>query len=138
MKYKNVIKDLQEIVEGNIDLTLIPYKKGNSIRIGKIVIRENKSGYLIFNIEENKQVAKTFCKTAAIAVAKSLNKNHQVGTIFELDKIIEKHYTDCVFYRHTMENTKDDFKREISQVRYDIAKSRTTEAKRSLDYLIFS
>ena len=136
---KRIIKDLQEIIEANLDPSMFPYKKGNSIRIGKIVIRESRAGYLVYDIESNSQIAKTFCKTAAVAIAKSITKNRSnVQRVLELDKLIEKYYNDCVFYKYTINKTKDDFKREITINRYEIAKSMTSDAKRRLDSFIFS
>ena len=135
---KQILKDLQEIIEDNLDPSMFPYQKGNSIRIGKFVIRQSRAGYLVYDIESNRQIAKTFCKTAAVALAKSLHKGKDTSRVLDLDKIIEKHYNDCVFYRHTIKRTKDDFKKEITTVRYEIAKSITSDAKQRLDSYIFS
>ena len=135
---KNILKDLQEIIEDNLDPSMFPYQKGNSIRIGKIVIRESRAGYLIYDIETNTQLAKTFCKTAAIALAKSVSKGRDTQRVIELDKVIEKHYNDCVFYKHTIRKTKDEVKKEITTNRYEIAKHITTDAKKRLDSFIFS
>ena len=136
---KQIIKDLQEIIEDNLDPSMFPYKKGNSIRIGKIVIRESRAGFLVYDIESNSQIAKTFSKSAAVAIAKSITKGRSnLQKVLELDKVIEKYYNDCVFYRYTIRKTKDDFKREITINRYEIAKSLTSDAKRRLDSFIFS
>ena len=136
---RQILKDLQEIIEENLDPSLFPYKKGNSIRIGKIVIRESRFGYLVYDIESNRQIAKTFCKTAAVALAKNITKGRDnTRRVLDLDKIIEKHYNDCVFYKHTIRKTKDEFKKEITINRYEIAKNITSDAKRRLDSFIFS
>jgi len=135
---KQILKDLQDIIEDNLDPSMFPYQKGNSLRIGKFVIRQSRAGYLVYNIESNRQIAKTFCKTAAVALAKSLHKGKDTSRVLDLDKTIEKHYNDCVFYRHTIKKTKDDFKKEITTVRYEIAKSITSDAKQRLDSYIFS
>jgi len=135
---KQILKDLQDIIEANIDASMFPYQKGNSIRIGKFVIRESRAGYLVYDIESNRQIAKTFCKTAAVALAKTLHKGRDTRKVLDLDKIIEKHYNDCVFYRHTIKKTKDEFKKEITTIRYEIAKSITSDAKKRLDSFIFS
>lgn len=135
---KQILKDLQDIIEANLDATMFPYQKGNSIRIGKFVIRDSKAGYLIYDIEDNKQIAKTFCKTAAVALAKNLHKGRDTKRVLDLDKVIEKHYNDCVFYRHTIKITKDEFKKEITENRYEISKAVTSDAKRRLDSFIFS
>ena len=135
---KQILKDLQDIIEANLDATMFPYQKGNSIRIGKFVIRDSKVGYLIYDIEDNKQIAKTFCKTAAVALAKNLHKGRDTKRVLDLDKVIEKHYNDCVFYRHTIKITKDELKKEITENRYEISKAMTSDAKRRLDSFIFS
>jgi len=135
---KQILKDLQDIIEANLDASMFPYKKGNSLRIAKFVIRESRAGFLIYDIELNCQVAKTFSKTAAVAFAKALHNGKDTTKVLDLDRIIEKHYNDCLFYRHTIKKTKDEVKKEITTVRYDIAKSITTDAKRRLDSFIFS
>lgn len=135
---KQILKDLQEIIEDNLDPSMFPYQKGNSLRIGKFVIRESRAGFLIYDIESNSQVAKTFCKTGAVAFTKALHKGKDVSRVIDLDKTIEKHYNDCLFYRHTIKKTKDELKKEITTTRYDIAKSITSDAKRRLDSYIFS
>ena len=138
---KKVLTELQEIVDGNLDLTMFPYAKGNSIRIGKIIIRSSKNGFLVYDCETNLQVARTFCKTAAVAVARNLAKKKGIDSInivLDLDNTIQKHFNDCVFYKHTISKTTDDFKRNISKTRYEIAKDRTNQARQSLDHIIFS
>ena len=135
---KQILKDLQDIIEANLDASMFPYQKGNSLRIGKFVIRESRAGFLIYDIESNNQVAKTFCKTAAVAFAKALHKGRDTRKVLDLDKVIEKHYNDCVFYKHTIKKTKDEFKKEITTIRYEIAKSITSDAKKRLDSFIFS
>ena len=99
-----VLKDLQEIIEANIDPTLFPYQKGNSLRIGSIVIRESKKGHLVYCAKANKQIARTFSKTAAVAIARGGN----VNKILRPDNEIMKHFNDCLFYKHTMNNSKSD------------------------------
>lgn len=135
---KQILKDLQEIIEANLDPSMFPYQKGNSLRIGKFVIRESRAGYLVYDIEANRQIAKTFCKTAAVALTKNLTKGRDTRRVLELDKVIEKHYNDCVFYKNTIRKTKDDFKKEITTVRYEIARAVTSDAKKRLDSFIFS
>ena len=135
---KQILKDLQEIIEDNLDPSMFPYQKGNSIRIGRFVIRQSRAGYLVYDIESNTQIAKTFCKTAAVAFAKGQHKGRDTSRVLDLDKTIEKHYNDCVFYRHIIKKTKDEIKKEITTVRYEIAKSITSDAKQRLDSYIFS
>ena len=93
MTNKTLLKELQHLIEDKLDPSLFPYQKGNSIRIGKIVVRDSKKGFLIYDCQENKQVAITFSKTAALALAKSLSKGtNNMSTVMDLDKTIQKNY----------------------------------------------
>lgn len=135
-----LIRDLEDLLAVSVDPAYFPYQKGNSIRIGKYVVRENKRGFFrIFDCERNSQVAETFCKTSALALAKSLASgiDHR-SKILYLDREIEKWYNDCVFYKYNIKVTKDYDRRDILEMRYDIAKRRTADAKQQLDRIIFS
>lgn len=137
---KRVLKELEDMINGTVDPVLFPYQKGNSIRIGSYIIRCNKKGYYkVYDCSNNTLVTETFCKTSAVALAKSLSQGkHETKTIKQIDKDIQKWYNDCVFYRHTMQVTKDDFKREITATRYDIARHKTSAAKHQLDKYIYA
>jgi hypothetical protein len=136
-----VAKDLEEIFNSFIDPSLFPFKKGNSIRIGKYVVRSNGKGHKIFDCESNTMIAQTFSKASAIAYAKAIARNKPSNTlseIIEIDKTIQKWYNDCVFYNHTIKVTKDTIKADVAEVRYDIAKHKTDSARRQLDKYIYS
>lgn len=136
-----LIAELERLLDTEVDPTLFPYQKGNSIRIGKYIVRGSKAKgfYRVFDCESNSQIAETFSKTGALALARNLAKNrNQVETILRLDQDIQKWYNDCVFYRHGMNKSSDETKIDILQTRYDIARDRTEDAKRQLDRFIFS
>jgi len=142
MTSKQLINQLQKIIEANIDPSMFPYVKGNSIRIGHIVIRKNRKGYMVFDSKNKEHIDTTFSKTAAVALAKlAVKENYNYRTvehIMQLDHIIEKNYQDSIFYAYTMEHSKDYVKKEVSETRFYIAQDRTQTAKDSLDSLIFS
>jgi hypothetical protein len=138
MTNTTLLKELQHLIEDKLDPSLFPYQKGNSIRIGKIVVRDSKKGFLIYDCQENKQVAITFSKTAALALAKSLSKGtNNMSTVMDLDKTIQKNYMDALFFTNTIKTTKDEFKKDVILTRLEIAKSRTAYAKAVLDSIIF-
>ena len=138
MTNTTLLKDLQHLIEANLDASLFPYQKGNSIRIGKIVVRDSKKGFLIYDCQENKQVAITFSKTAALALAKSLSKGtNNMSTVMDLDKTIQKNYMDALFFTNTIKTSKDEFKKDVVLTRLEIAKARTAIAKSALDSIIF-
>lgn len=138
---QKIIEELKTIVEGaEIDPSMFPYKKGNSIRIGHIAIREKKNeGYMIYDCKENKMLTYTFSKTAAVAIAKNLVKGrNNIKSVLEYDRIIEKNFMDAVFFTNTIRNTKNDITKEVVETRLEIARTRTENAKKSLDCMIFS
>jgi hypothetical protein len=138
MTNTTLLKELQHLIEDKLDPSMFPYQKGNSIRIGKIVVRDSKKGFLIYDCQENKQVAITFSKTAALALAKSLSKGtNNIKTVMDLDNTIRKNYMDALFFTNTIKTTKDDFKRDVVLTRLEIAKARTANAKSALDRIIF-
>ena len=133
-------KELEALINRNLDTSYFPYVKGKSIRIGHIIVRETRFGFLVFDTKNNKEVDKMFCKTSAVALAKqeaSGSLTNPIEYIRKLDKEIEKNFNDAIFYKHTMRVTKDDTKFFVAQTRYDIAASRTLYAKEELDKYIY-
>lgn len=134
-----IAQELETLINRNLDTSYFPYVKGKSIRIGHIIVRETSFGFLVFNTKTNKEVDKMFCKTSAVALAKTVAQGECPPNdyIRNLDKVIEKNYNDAVFYKHTMKVTKDDTKFFVAQTRYDIAASKTLYAKEQLDKYIY-
>ena len=141
-KSKNLLIDLEQIVNASIDPAMFPYKKGNSIRVGKYAVRTTQHGHKIFDCESNCMIAETFSKTAALALAKSSSKEHSdtrsMDVILDVDRCIQKWYNDCVFYRNTMTNSSDPIRSDVAANRYDIARTETERARRQLDKYIYS
>jgi hypothetical protein len=139
---KNLVEALEELINSKIENYSIPHVKGNSIRIKHLVVRRSKkAGWLIYDTKSNTQVAKMFCKTSALALAKvladNLTSNHK--TVLHLDKVIEKHYNDCLFYRHTMKKANyADVRFFNAQNRFDISIDITRSAQRELEKIILS
>ena len=135
---QQILKELEEILNTSVDLTTFPYVKGNSIRIGKYIVRSNKYGHKVFDCKENIMVAETFSKSAAIALAKTLAKGvNAEREILDIDKNIMKWYNDCMFFNNSFKNSKDDVKKEVVSVRYDIAKAHAHSARDKLDKYIY-
>ena len=100
---------------------------------------QKKSQYIVINCKENKIVEQCFSQPAAIAIAKRMSKGDEGRTndIMLLDQQLQKNFVDCIFYSHTIENTKDLLKREATFDRYDIAKYRVEDATAALECHIF-
>jgi hypothetical protein len=132
--------ELQQLIDNNLSNVAIPQKKGNSIRIGGWVVRENakKNLYFVYSVTDNHQVARTFCKASAIAIAKQLSENKDViASVLEVDKVIQKHYNDAIFYKHAIKYSADPVRRAVCSTRYEHAKLETMRAKHKLDIFIF-
>jgi hypothetical protein len=132
--------ELEELINRALDMSLFPYVKGKSIRIKHIIVRETKFGFLVFDTKANKEICKTFCKTSALAVAKSVASDRGISLerIKKLDETIRKHYTDAMFYKHTLECSTDSTRRFVAETRYDLAALKTRDAKQQLDRFIYS
>lgn len=137
---QQVLKELEEIINGSIDPTLFPYQKGNSIRIGAYAVRLNNHGfYKIYDCKQNTLIAETFSKTGAVAIARALSKNKDARQkILDIDRELQKWYNDCLFYKHTIRRTKDMFRKDVAETRYDIARDKTNSLKRELDKYIYA
>ena len=138
MANKQLAKELELILESSLDSIAFPYKKGNSIRIKHMVVRESKNGYLVYDSKTNQQVARTFCKASALAIAKNRAQGRDViQRVMQYDKVIEKNYHDALFYKNTIKKTKELIKKETRQIRLEIAIHTTQNAKNQLDRFIF-
>lgn len=134
----DVLKSLEDIINSGLEDIALPLVKGNSIRIKHMIVRKSKAGWLVYNSKTHTQVAKMFCKSSAIALAKRLAEGKGGRQIIEeLDKVIEKNYYDCLFYKNTLQKSKDTVTRAITQDRFEVSVSQTKHAKKSLDRFIF-
>jgi len=133
--------ELENLINNTIDKSFLPYVKGKSIRIGHVIVRETRVGFfLLFDTKENAEIAKMFCKTGAVALAKSIvskQDNAEIKLIKTLDDIISKNFNDAIFYKHTINVTKDSIKKQVAQMRYSVARDATQHAKDKLDTFIY-
>jgi hypothetical protein len=140
VKTPKIAAELDELINRALDTSLFPYVKGKSIRIKHIIIRETNFGFLVFDTKSTKEICKTFCKTSAVAVAKSLAGGRCISLdrIILLDDIIKKNYNDALFFKHILDISSDSTRRFVAESRYDIAAIRTRTAKEELDRIIYS
>lgn len=134
----SLIKHLEDVVNNGLEQSVIPYKKGNSIRIKNYIIRISPKGYLIYDSEQNKQIARTHFKASALAICKNLVDGVDIiGQILDLDKQLLKHYNDAQFYKHTIKKTDNQFKKEIRIARLELSVSNSEILRQNLDKYIF-
>lgn len=133
-----LLRELEDIVNRGLENSLIPYVKGRSIRIKNHVIRESSAGFLIYDIESNRQVARTQFKSSAVAIAKNLTQGKDVTReVMNFDRDLTKHYNDAIFYRNMIKKLEDPCSREIRKIRLDIALEETARVRNRIDSFIF-
>lgn len=134
----NLAKQLEDIVSAGLNSFPLPYKKGNSIRVGSIAIRHSKThGYILFDCQEKKQVDVTFSKAAALAYAKNYDNYEKCSKILTLDARLQKHFNDSMFFKNTIQNTKDQAKKCVAEARLDMSEAYLMEAQYLLEDIIF-
>lgn len=138
---QQVLKDFEHIFEVSTNKVLLPYQKGNTIRIGDyaVIFAKKQNSYKIQDTMNHCLVAEAFSKSAAIALAVTLaNKKTAEREILDLDRVIQKNFMDGVFYRHTIKVTKDETRRASAMTRLDIAQARVRDAKQRVETILFS
>jgi hypothetical protein len=131
------IQELEDIIDSKMNNFSLPYKKGNSVRLGHIVIRKSKNlGYIVFDTKLNKPITTTFSITGALAVAKASIKKSPIYTIMKYDNIIEKNYNDSQFYSHIIHGNASESRKKAVASRLEISKTKIDAAKNALDEFI--
>lgn len=138
MLYDKALEQLESLLDDPYYMGKIPYKKGNSIRIGHYIIRKNKTGYLVYDCVDNKKVDHFWSKSAALAYVKLDLDGKKLHTeIKRLDKTLEKNQIDAMFYKNTIKKASEEIRKSSARVRLDIAEENAYNAKYRLIGLIF-
>jgi hypothetical protein len=139
MDLQKLSDQLKKFIDEQAERICMPIQHGNSVRIKNYVVRKNNHGFLLYDIKQHKQVATTFTKTAALAMARQMSQNNKssLRIIGTTDDEIQHKYNECVFYKHTIARTEDDTRRETAKIRYDIVWEDLLRLRDSLDNYIF-
>jgi len=141
MDSQKIKKEFEQIILSELVRTPLPYVQNDSIRIGKVIITPKTDGYSVYNLSTKQKLGKTLSKRAAIALARVCSidcTTDQVQNILSLDRSYNKYEADCVFYLHTIHQTKDSMKREMTEMRYDDAVDRKQTYAEKINKFIFS
>lgn len=135
---KNFSKQLEHLINAGTKRNPLPIKQGNSIRVGKVIIRYSKNkGYILFDCESSSQIHLAESKPGALAIARLYNNGNDIVNAKMYDKDYAKHENDCVFYQHTIENTDDIFKKDLANVRLGVSIAYKQKAYKKLEAIIF-
>ena len=136
---KVLIDELKALIEQGLEDVPFPYVKGNSVRIGNMIIRTSKNGNYLYDMKYKEQVAHTFSKTAAVAIAKNKSVGHDViKDVMMIDCDIEKNYNDALFFAHSRTKAEDDLRKDVLECRLEIATSRIEQGRSRLEDYIYN
>lgn len=134
----NLAEELKHIITQGARKYPMPFKKGNSIFIGNIVIRPSKqNGYFLFDTKQGEQITTTYSKYGALAVAKLYIENKDIYNALHHDKSLQKYDNDCMFYKHILKNSNDEFKKDTVEVRLEISQMHYEQSIAQLEQIIF-
>lgn len=133
----NLISAIDDLVD-NASIN-IPFEHKGKVHIQHTLVQPSKRGYVIFDTAQKRKLAETFSKTGAIAAAKANNRKSQdeFRKIVGLDQMLQKHYMDAIFFKNTVRKTKDDFKRDLTQIRLDIALEKVNNLRSTLEKFVY-
>ena len=136
---KTVAREILKLIDREAQTLCMPIQQGNSVRIKHRVVRDSRHGFLVFNIITGEQVARTFSKTAAVAIAKSHaeGKTRSTANILKIDEKIQQKYNDCVHFKHTIYFSEDHNRKSAAEIRYDVAWDDVLTLRSELDHYIF-
>lgn len=136
---KTIAEELEHIIKTGTKKYPIPQKIGNSIRLGKVVIRYSKkhNHYKIFDCVDQEYVAETQTKYGALATAKQYVANRDIDRVLYLDRQYTKHYNDCASYKNILKHTDDPVKYDIIQTRLDISECKLDSVVYDLEHILF-
>lgn len=137
---KELEHDLTKIIEEGVSRYPIPAKKGNSIRVKSVIVRRNKYGYHMFDLQDKQYHDYTSSLVTALAIAHTKaigDTTNSIDHIKHLDNKLSKYYNDAMFYNHTINNADCEIRRSAAEMRYDIALDEVRRIKEQIEEYIF-
>ena len=140
MTNPQLLKDFEQLFEKNLKDVLIPYQKGNAVRIGEydVIAAPKQGSFKIKHTKSHRIEWTAFSKTAAMAYAVCLAKQlNYFRKIAELDRVLEKHYLDSVFYKNVI-RSKSNADKDAVRTRLEISTREIKAHKAKLERIIFA
>lgn len=137
---KNLIDEITTLVQTGTAKHQLPFKVGNAIRIGPVIIRPKKktNTYFLLDSKDQKIIGEVYSKHAALAIAKLYNENKKINFAVALDQKIQKHEIDVMFYEHTFEKTTSEARKDVLNTRITVSKQQLDNSIARLEQIIFS
>lgn len=134
---EKILKQLDEVVSAGVGK--LPYTKGGDIYIEHSMIQTAKKGFVVFDTKEKRKVSYVSNKISALAIAIQNNSGNTsaIRQIEDLDRQFSKHYMDILFHKHSIRVTKDAIKREVCEVRLDIALNACYKVRETIENYLY-
>ena len=119
-------------------LSIIPVKINGCIRVGGYEIMPIEQGYYVINVSEDKVIAETWTKAAALAYVRVniTQRQEHIPTIKQLDQTIEKHELDSRFYKHSLDGESDEQNHLSITTRLELSEAISAHAKQQIKDII--
>jgi hypothetical protein len=138
MYSKHVVEQIFSLISKSKMLSIIPVKINGCIRVGGYEIMPIEQGYYIINVAEDKVIAETWTKAAALAYVRVniTQRQEHIPTIKQLDQTIEKHELDSRFYKHSLDHVSDEQKHLSITTRLELSEAISAHAKQQIKDII--
>ena len=136
---KDLISEIKSLITLGLTKYPLPYKAGNAIRIGPVVVRQRKDKtYLLFDCKKDTAISSAHSKHGALAIAKLYNEDKSIQEAIKLDNSVGKYDADIMFYENSYNITNDDFKKDVLDARISVAQIDMDSTIDQLEQIIFS
>jgi len=140
------MKNNQEKVEEQIyDIALrsgifVPINQRTIKYKNYMIIKGPDDRWNVFLMPKKLLIVSTFLKASALAIAKFHDsyKSHRIQQIEKEDAIFQKNYLDSIFYKNTIEKTKDPVTRDTASWRLDLVKTKIKSSKSLINNIFYS
>lgn len=105
-----------------------------------MILRGPDDRWNVFLMPTKQLIASTFLKVTAFALVKMHEKkmSHRMQELEDHDLKFQKNYNDSVFYKNTMNVSKDSIRRDNALWRYELVNEKVKSAKSQIDRIFYS
>ena len=105
-----------------------------------MILRGPDDRWNVFLMPTKQLIASTFLKVTAFAMVKMHEKrvSHRMQELEDHDSQFQKNYNDSVFYKNTMNVSKDSVRRDNALWRYELVNEKVKSAKSQIDRIFYS
>jgi hypothetical protein len=105
-----------------------------------MILRGPDDRWNVFLMPTKQLIASTFLKVTAFGIVKMHEKkmSHRIQELEDQDLKFQKNYNDSVFYKNTINVSKDSVRRDNALWRYELVNEKVKSAKSQIDRIFYS